>query len=116
MSDLTFYFNPNCSKCRQTQEILDAKRAEFETIEYLSNPPSAASLRGVLTKLDVPVADAVRKDSRFKELGLNESDYQDLESVVGILTQHPELLQRPIVVKGDRAVIARPPENVNELL
>ena len=66
--------------------------------------------------LEVPVAQMVRKDKRFKELGLNEDDYADKASVVALLMKHPELMQRPIVIRGKRAIIARPPEKLEVLL
>ena len=70
----------------------------------------------IVGMLDAPVADLVRKDKRFKELGLDPANYQDKKSVVSLLLKHPELMQRPIVVRGHRAVIARPPEKLESLL
>lgn len=66
--------------------------------------------------LDGPAADLVRKDKRFKELNLNPADYTDKKSVVALLSKHPELMQRPIVIRGKRAIIARPPEKLEALL
>lgn len=66
--------------------------------------------------LDGPVADLVRKDKRFKELKLDPANYTDKKSVVALLLEHPELMQRPIVIRGKRAVIARPPEKLEALL
>jgi len=66
--------------------------------------------------LDSPVADLVRKDKRFKELGLNPAKYVDKKAVVALLLGHPELMQRPIVIRGQRAIIARPPEKLEALL
>ena len=66
--------------------------------------------------LDGPVADLVRRDKRFKELGLNPNDYSDKKTVVALLLKHPELMQRPIVIRGKRAIIARPPEKLEALL
>ena len=66
--------------------------------------------------LDDPVADLVRKDKRFKELGLNPADYADKKTVVALLLMYPELMQRPIVIRGKRAIIARPPEKLETLL
>ena len=66
--------------------------------------------------LEGPVTDLVRKDKRFKELGLNPGDYADKKAVVALLLEHPELMQRPIVIRGKRAVIARPPEKLEALL
>ena len=63
-----------------------------------------------------PPAELVRKDDRFKELGLNAADYKSEEQVIDLLLQHPELMQRPIIIRGDRAVIGRPSEKVLELL
>ena len=66
--------------------------------------------------LDGPVADLVRKDKRFKELGLSPNDYVDKKTVVALLLKHPDLMQRPIVIRGKRAIIARPPEKLTTLL
>jgi arsenate reductase len=66
--------------------------------------------------LDGPVADLVRKDKRFKELNLNPADYVDKKSVVALLLKYPELMQRPVVIRGKRAIIARPPEKLEALL
>ena len=66
--------------------------------------------------LEGPVADLVRKDKRFKELGLNADKYVDKKAVVALLLEHPELMQRPIVIRGKRAIIARPPEKLVALL
>ena len=66
--------------------------------------------------LEGPVADLVRKDKRFKELGLSPNDYADKKVVVALLLEHPELMQRPIVIRGKRAIIARPPEKIEALL
>ena len=66
--------------------------------------------------LDGPVADLVRKDKRFKELGLSPNDYVDKKAVVALLLKHPDLMQRPIVIRGKRAIIARPPEKLATLL
>ena len=66
--------------------------------------------------LDGPVADLVRKDKRFKELSLNPADYVDKKAVVALLLKHPELMQRPIVIRGKRAIIARPPGKLEALL
>ena len=89
---------------------------EFDVIKYLDNPLSRADFERFLDLLADPPADLVRKDKRFKELGLNEADYQTREQVVDLLLEHPELMQRPVIVRGDRAVLARPSEKVLELL
>ena len=97
-------------------EILRARDVEFDIIDYLKDHPPRERLEKILDMLDGPAADLVRKDKRFKELNLNPADYVDKKSVVAILLQHPELMQRPIVIRGKRAIIARPPEKLEALL
>ena len=82
----------------------------------MKQPIDSAGFEGILAILDAEPAELVRKDKRFKELGLSEGDYTTREQVVALLLEHPELMQRPIVVKGKRAIIARPSERVLELL
>ena len=84
--------------------------------EYLKNPLSRADFDRFLTLLSNPAAELVRKDKRFKALELNEADYTTPETVVAVLLEHPELMQRPIIIRGERAVLARPGEMVEELL
>lgn len=98
------------------QDILRERNVEFDVIRYLDTPLSRAELERFLDLLADPPADLVRKDKRFKELGLDASDYQTREQVIDVLLAHPELMQRPIIVQGDRAVLARPSEKVLELL
>ena len=78
--------------------------------------PDRATLERIVAILDGPVGDLVRKDSKFQKLGLAAQDYVTPEAVVEVLVNHPALLQRPIVVRGDRAVIGRPKERVRQLL
>ena len=110
------YHNPNCSKSRGALEILDKRNVDTEVIEYLVNPLDGATLRQVIDLLDVSPNELVRKDNHFKELGLNESDYTSVDAVVDLLTAHPKLMQRPIFIKDNKAVIGRPSERVEELL
>jgi arsenate reductase len=77
--------------------------------------PTRERLEKIIDVLDGPVTDLVRKDKRFKELGLNPADYTD-KKIVALLLKHPELMQRPIVIRGNRAIIARPPEKLEALL
>lgn len=85
-------------------------------IEYLKTPLDRAALERILDLLPTPPADLVRKDTRFERLGLEANHYVTREAVIALLLQHPVLMQRPIVVKGRRAIIARPAEKVLELL
>jgi arsenate reductase len=116
MERVTVYHNPVCGKSRGALEILGARGVEAEVVEYLKTPPDRATLERFLALLAGPPADLVRKDKRFKELGLDERRYVTREQVVDLLLEHPELMERPVVLRGDRAVIARPSERVLELL
>ena len=97
-------------------DILRARDVEFDIIEYLKDHPTRERLEKIIDMLDGPVADLVRKDKRFKELGLNPADYTAKKTVVAVLLEHPELMQRPIVIRGKRAIIARPPERLEGIL
>jgi arsenate reductase len=92
--------------------LLTRRGVEFDTIEYLKNPLSRAELEKIAAMLEEPIADLVRKDKRFSELDLNAGDYAERGAVLDLLVKHPELMQRPIVVRGRRAVIARPSEKL----
>jgi arsenate reductase (glutaredoxin) len=95
---------------------LRERGVEFDAIEYLKNPPDKSALERILSMIEEPPAEMVRKDKRFKELRLNAADYTSKTAVVALLREHPELMQRPIVMRGRRAVIARPPEKLDVLL
>ena len=97
-------------------EILRERGVEFDAIEYLKSPFDETTLRRILGQLESPPADLVRKDKRFAELGLREDDYVTADQVVSLLLEHPELTQRTIVVRGKRAIIARPGETVTSIL
>jgi len=115
MAEFTVYHNPVCSNSRGTLDLLDDRDAEVEIIEYLHEPPDRATLERILDAIPDPPAVLVRHDKRFEELGLDPNGYEDRESVIAVLLEHPELMQRPVVFKGDRALICRPPEKVSEL-
>jgi arsenate reductase len=113
---LRVYHNPSCSKSRGAVEILRERKIAFDLVEYRKEPPDRAALEGILDALPDPPAALVRKDARFRELGLDPDDYRTREAVIAVLLEHPELMQRPVVQCGERAVIARPSEKVLELL
>ncbi len=116
-SDLTMrvYHNPVCSKSRGALEILGERGVELDVIEYLKAPPTRTELERIVDAIPDPPGALVRKDKRFAELGLAEDDYQTKGQVVALLLEHPELMERPVVFLGERAVIARPSEKVLEL-
>ena len=116
MERLVVCHNPVCGKSRGALDILRERGVDAEVIEYLKTPLDGVTLERVLALLGGPPADLVRKDKRFAELGLRAQDYTTREQVVTLLLAHPELMERPVVIRDGRAVIARPSERVLELL
>ena len=109
------FFNPDCSNCRTAQGILRERGVDADYIRYLENAPSRADLEDVLKKLgtDDP-RDIVRpKEPVYAELNLDSADRDQL---LDAMVANPILIQRPIVIHGDRAIVARPPERLLELL
>ena len=95
---------------------MQERGVEFDVIEYLKSPLGREDFERFLDLLPDAPTELVRKDKKFKELGLNADDYVTREAVVEVLLQHPELMQRPVIIKDQQAVIARPSEKVLELL
>jgi arsenate reductase len=90
--------------------------ADVEIVNYTKTPPDTATLRAILAKLEDPHTDLVRRDSLFKKLGLTDADVATDDQIVETLVQHKMLLQRPLLVTADRAIIGRPKERVREFL
>ena len=112
----TIYHNPRCSKSRQTLEILRSKGLDPEIVLYLETPLDKPTLIGLLQKLDLGAADLVRRSEQaFKDNELGKPDVSDVQ-LLDAMVKHPKLIERPIVVVGDKAVLGRPPEHVLELL
>ena len=110
------FHNPSCSKSRGALEILAEQGIKTDVVEYLKAPPDRATLERIVDAIPNPPGDLVRKDKRFKELGLTAADYTTRDAVVELLLTHPELMERPVVFRGERAVIARPSELVLDLV
>ena len=90
---------------------------DYEVVLYIKTPPDRKALQSIIDGLEDPVEDLVRKDSKFKKLELNPDDYVDNpEAVIEILVKHKQLLQRPIIVKGKKAIIGRPKDRIKDLL
>lgn len=115
MERLILYHNPSCSHSRAALELLSARGARFDTIEYLKTPPTRVDLENIVAMLEEPVANLVRKDKRFAQLELKAEDYTSNDAVVELLLKHPELMQRPLVIRKGRAIIARPAEKLSTL-
>jgi len=117
MAELTIYHNPRCSKSRATLAILRQRGTEPAVVDYQRTPPSVAELDTILERLgSEPLAITRTREKLFTELGLAESDDRPRSEWLAILHHHPKLIERPIVVHGDRAAIGRPPENVLVIL
>ncbi|HEU4624932.1 MAG TPA: arsenate reductase (glutaredoxin) [Steroidobacteraceae bacterium] len=115
MKTFTIYHNPKCSKSRATLALLQEHGIEPRIVEYLKTPPTVAELKAIVAKLGIKPEQLMRKgEDEYKAhyAGKTLTDAQWLEA----LAKHPILIERPIVVSGERAVIGRPPENVNALL
>ncbi len=113
---VTIYHNPRCTKSKATLKLLQNKGIEPEIIEYLETPPSVDDLTEILLMLDVPAREIMRKnESVYKELELGDESLND-EALINAMVHHPNLIERPIVVNGEKAAIGRPPENVLEIL
>ena len=115
MSEVTIYHNPRCSKSRQTLELLKEKSIEPEVVEYLKTPPNAAELKDILSKLGLSADELMRKkEAIYKELGL--AGVSDENELITAMVNNPKLIERPIVIKGNKAAIGRPPESVLDIL
>jgi arsenate reductase (glutaredoxin) len=113
---LTVYEKPTCSTCRRLFDLLTERGVEFERVNYHVDPLPEEKIRSLLSKGGLRAADVLRrKEPIYDSLGLAEGDASE-DELIALMAEHPELLQRPIVERADRAVLARPPERVLELL
>lgn len=114
-SDVTMWFNPNCSKCRGARDILEGEEVSCEIVRYLDDSPTRAELERVMGLLGIDdPRDMMRTgEAVYRERGLAGADK---DALLDAMAAHPILIERPIVIRGDRAVIGRPPERVRELL
>lgn len=111
-----YFHNPRCSKSRGALELLRERGIEPEIVAYLDTPPSPAELSELLRKLGLPARDLLRTgEDEYRELGLDDETLSE-QQLVEAMAAHPRLIERPVFVVGDRAVIGRPPERVLELL
>lgn len=113
---IRIYHNPNCPSSKHAVRIAEELGIEAEVIVYQKTPPDRATLLWIAEHLEDPVADLVRKDSLFKALDLNPDDYVTPDAVADLIAERKMLLQRPVVVRGDRVIIGRPKERIHALL
>ena len=113
---VTIYHNPRCSKSRETLSLLRDQGVEPEIVEYLKDPPNAQVLSDLLTQLGLePRALMRRKEAEYAELGLDDPALSR-DALIEAMVTHPRLIERPIVVKGGKAALGRPPQAVLEIL
>jgi arsenate reductase len=116
MSEVTIYHNPRCSKSHQTLQLLRDRGIEPNIIEYLKTPPDTATIRQLLDLLDCEPRQLMRiKEAPYGELGLGDSAMQD-DALIKAMSEHPILIERPIVTCAGKAAIGRPPESVLGIL
>ena len=117
MSDkVQIFYNPKCSKCRLTMDILNDKGLKTTIVEYLITPPDSAELNKVLDLLGVEPRELMRKhEAPYKENNLDNPDL-DRQQLIQAMINNPILIERPIIIKGNKATIGRPPEKVLDIL
>ncbi|MBJ2173172.1 arsenate reductase (glutaredoxin) [Aureibaculum sp. A20] len=112
---MKIYHNNRCSKSRCGLEILNNSKQDFEVVDYIKNPLSEDEIKDLLKKLNFSPLQLVRKNEAIWKENYKGKDLSDSE-IIKAMSEHPKLIERPIVVKGDKAVIGRPPENISALL
>lgn len=116
MTDLTLYHNPRCSKSRSALQLLEARGLTPTIVRYLETPPSASQLQDLLSKLGLNARQLLRSgEDEYQALGLADLGLSE-EQLIAAMAAHPKLIERPILVVDDQAVIGRPPEKVLEIL
>lgn len=116
MPDVTILHNTACSTSRHALDEASTSGADVEVVQYLKTPLDRAALLDLVGKLEDQPADLVRKDGFFKAQGLAADDYVTPEAVADLLVEHPRLMERPVLVRGDRAIIGRPKDRVPAFL
>lgn len=115
MDKITVYEKPTCSTCRKTIKLLKEKGYDFDRINYYTKPFTKKQLKILLKKMKMRPGDLLRKNEAvYKKLGFNDKEYSDSQ-IIDFMLLNYDLIQRPIVEKGDKAVLARPVEKIEEL-
>jgi arsenate reductase len=116
MPDIVIYEKPTCSTCRQAVQLLKESGVPFKAVNYYTTPFTRARLKALLKKAKVSPKDVLRtKEDIYKELGLAKKELSD-DALLDLMVEHPDLIQRPIVEKGEQALLARPAELVKRFL
>ncbi len=112
MADLTILHHAGCSTSRHAVDTATSAGVDADVVQYLKTPLDRAALIDLIGRLEDEPAELVRKDSFFKGLELDPADYATVDAVADLLVEHPRLMQRPVLVRGDRAIIGRPKDRV----
>ena len=118
MSDVVIFHNPNCSTSKYAVGVADELGVDYEVVKYMlvAERPDREQITQLVGQLQDPATDLVRRDANFAKLGLTDADVATDEQVIDVLTEHPKLLQRPVLVKDGTAIIGRPKTRVPEFL
>ncbi len=115
MKKIVVYEKPTCTTCRKVSKLLLEKGVDFEKVNYYINPLSKEKLNSLLKKMDMKPSELLRKnEEKYKELKIKEKNYSE-EQILKLMIKYPDLVQRPIIEYGNKAVLARPPQKLNEL-
>ena len=113
---ITVYEKPTCTKCREADRLLRESGVDFEKVNYYLEPIGETKLRELVAKMGIAPRELLRTgEAVYKELGLGKREVAD-DELIRLMAEHPDLIQRPIVERGDRAVLGRPTEKIKELL
>jgi len=113
---ITIYEKSTCTKCIETKKILEDAGVDFKTVFYYESPLGDKKIKDLLRKLKMTPRDLVRKrEEAYKKYDIGTKEYSD-DALIKLMAENPDLIQRPIIEKGERAVLGRPPENVREIL
>jgi len=113
---ITVYEKPTCTKCREMNRFLVENGIDFAKVNYYIDPLSEKQLRSLIKKMGIAPRELLRSSEPiYRELGLGKKEFSD-DEIISLMAEHPDLIQRPIVERGDRAVLGRPTENVKALL
>jgi len=115
MTKITVYEKPTCTTCRKVAKALTESGVDFDKVNYYVEPFSKAKLQSLLKKMTMKPSELLRKNEKaYKELKIKEKNYSE-EQILSLMIKHPDLVQRPIIEKGAKAILARPPERIFEL-
>ncbi len=116
MADITIYQKPTCTTCRQAVQLLKDSGKPFTAVNYYDKPFTKSQLKDLLKKAGLSAKEALRtKEEIYKKLGLSKKDLSE-DELIDLMIKHPDLIQRPLVQKGDKVILARPAETVKTLL